>query len=247
MSKDDEAFQLRQRAMELQSSDPKEALRILKDIIARYPRTRTVTDLVVDDIITVCTANRMWVQAVEACQTAQTIRPDNAPSYALEAKACRLDQEGRAVDATEARLEKDTLHGRWFGTLRTYGDLFASLGANDRAWALYHEAVSLALAERKSPHATRESMASLLLTEGKPDQAAETLIEGVCEATRFSRTGAPKSLTASLKRSLEACGIPDQAIFTTILKQCESTSAEKATETFRKARAGLAAKAQRPA
>jgi len=233
MSREDDAQLLRNRAMEVQFSDPGESLRILKEVIHKYPDTSTVTDNAVADIVSVCVVNRMWDEAIASCAIAQTIRPDHAEHYQLEADACRLMKEGREVEATELRLRKDTLYGQWFGTIRDYGDKFHTLGANDRAWRLYNEAARLAVSQRESPHTVRESMARFLLDENKPATAAEILITGMCEASRWAKRGIPKSLITLLKKALRLCRITDTPTFDTILEACKSDRHDQAISAFR--------------
>ena len=125
----------------------------------------------------------------------------------MEAEACRLDKTGKSIEATEIRYKKDTLFGEWFGTVRDYGTKFAQLGANDRAWGLYNKAIVLAAKDNQSPHTVREAMATLLLSENKPTQAAELILVGIEEAEKYSKKGAPKSLTSFLKKILRVLGI----------------------------------------
>jgi hypothetical protein len=241
MSPEDDAHRLRTRAMEIQSSDPRESLRLLMEVIHKYPDTLEVTNLVVSDIVSVCVNSRMWDEAIASCAIAQTIRPDSAEYYQLEADACRLMKEGREVQATELRLRHDTLSGQWFGTIREYGDKFHALGANDRAWQLYIDATRLAVSQQQSPHTVRESMARMLLDENKPATAVETLITGMCEASRWAKKGIPKSMIALLKRSLRLCRMTETPTFDAILDACKSDKHDQAISAFRLAKTTQAA------
>lgn len=150
--------------------------------------------------------NGFWDEAIEACALAQKLKPEHQEAYVLEARACGLDKEGKHVEATELRFVKETLHGKWYGTLRYFGERFAELGAHDRAWSLYNEAAGLAVKEGHSPHSVRQKMAKLLLKEGKPHTAVEILVDGICEAEQFADS-LPKALVSDLRKMLKASGI----------------------------------------
>jgi uncharacterized protein with von Willebrand factor type A (vWA) domain len=205
MSNDDKANELRGKAMQVQSTNPRKALDLLVAITEEYSDTWTVANLVLDDIIGIARSNAFWDEAIEACSLAQNLKPSYREDYALEQQACQLDQQGDHLAATEVRLRKDTRRGKWSGTLGHYGDQFAQLGEHDKAWRLYNEAAILAIKEGRGSHSVRQKMAELLLKEDKPRTAVELLITGVHEAEQFGGK-IPSTLVRALKKALRASG-----------------------------------------
>jgi len=233
MSKDDSAYKLFERASNIQFSAPREALDILWEAVKLYPNTSTVTNYVLDSIIRIAEINKYWDEAIEACSIAQRLKHDYRKSYELESQACYLDKEGKRIEALEVRLKKETLHGKWYGTYRDFGDQFVNLGANDRAWRLYNEATTLAVKNGISPHTVRQSMANLLISEGKPNAAVEMLIIGISEAEQLNKKGVPKSLITALRKSLKAAGVKDLSFANELAGICEAKGQDQAISIFR--------------
>lgn len=202
MSRGENAFQLRQEAMWIQTEDPRMALDLLWAVAKKYPNSSTVRDYVVDDLIMTARLGAFWDDAIEACAVAQKAKPSFREHYVLEAQAFQLDKEGRHVEATEVRLKGS---GGWYGDLRYFGDEFARLGAHDRAWRVYNQAAEAAVKDRQSPHSVRQAMAKLLLKEDKPDRAVEMIITGIYEAQKVTGK-VPKSLLTDLRKALRAAG-----------------------------------------
>lgn len=197
------------QALDLEFSEPLRALNLLKQAVRDYPQTLTVNNYVLDSIIRIAISNNLWDEAIEVCNLAQKLKPEYRDSYSLEAEACRLDKEGKRIEATEIRYKKDTFFGEWFGTVRNYGNKFAQLGDNDKAWAFYNKAVILAAKDNQSSHTVREAMAALLLSENESIQAAELILVGIEDAEKYSKKGAPKSLSTFLRKILRQLGIKD--------------------------------------
>ena len=194
MSQENEAADLRVKALESAYSEPEKGLKALWQIVRRYPDTWTAKNLVADDIIDVARVNQLWDEVISACAQAKELKPDYAKSYSLEAEAALLMKQGRQIEALEIYLKQETLHGTWFGTLRNFGIKFAELGAHDRAWALFNQAVVCAANEGKSPDSVRQPMARLLIKEGRTASAVEMLLVGYWEAYKLEKKGAPKSM-----------------------------------------------------
>jgi len=205
MNNDDKANELREKAMQMQSTNPREALDLLIAITEKYTDTWTVANLVLDDIIGIARSNAFWNEAIAACSLAQSLKPGYREDYALEQEACQLDQMGNHLAATEVRLRKDTRRGKWSGTLSYYADLFVHLEDHDRAWSLLDEAALLAIKEGRGSHSVRQKMADLLLKEGKSRTAVELLMTGVSEAERFGGK-IPNTLVTALRKALRASG-----------------------------------------
>ncbi|NJN99993.1 MAG: hypothetical protein HC875_40730, partial [Anaerolineales bacterium] len=220
----------------LLSEGPLTSINLLKQVIEKFPDTWTAANLVLDDIIDIATSNKLWDEAIEACIKAESVKPSYKQSYMLQAEACRLFKAGKELQAIEVLFKKDTLHGKWSGTICSYGDKFARLGARDKAWQLYNEAVGLAVKEGKSPHSIRESMATFLIEEKKLGQAVEILIYGASEALPLIKKGElPKSYISSLKKALKIAGIINIGeLLEEILIDCRNLTPEIAVAKFRK-------------
>lgn len=210
MNKEDEATRKYEEAMGYEYSEPERALSILRQAVSDYPQTLTVNNHVLDSIITIAISIKNWDYAIDACKIAEKLKPAYKESYKLEREACKLEKEGKIIEATEIRLKKDSLHGEWYKSLRVYGDKFAELGAHDRAWGLYNQAVRVAVSEGDSPHTIRVSMAKLLIKENKPKQAGHMIITGIDESNRYSKKGVPKSLVNFLNKIMKSMGIKDR-------------------------------------
>jgi len=218
------------QALNLEFSEPLEALELLKQVVRDYPGTLTVNNYVLDSIIRIAVSNALWDEAIEGCNVAQSLKPEFKASYSLEAEACRLDKMGKRVEATEIRYKKDTLFGEWFGTVRDYGTKFAQLGANDEAWGLYNKAIVLSVKDNQSPHTVREAMAALLLSENKPIQAAELILLGIEEAEKYAKKGMPKSLSSFLRKNLRVLGIKDAVRAEELVNECKTRGKDKAVQ-----------------
>jgi hypothetical protein len=105
MSQDDMANELREEAMRIRASEPRNALDLLWEAARKHPDTSTVVNLVIDDLIYTSWLGSFWDDAIEACTLAQKVRPHLRERYALKAQAFQLDKEGRHVEATEMRLK----------------------------------------------------------------------------------------------------------------------------------------------
>ena len=210
MNAEDAAWKLYQEAMEYAFSEPDKALSLLNQVIKKYPETSTTDSYAIDQIIMISTQNKQWDQAIHACEIAGKLKPDYRKSYKLEIEALKLEKASNLIGATEKRYQKETLSGEGYGTARDFGDKFASLGEHDRAWELYNRAVTLAIKQGKSPHSVRQSMANLLVSEGKTEQAIEIIITGIAEAKRYSKS-VPKSLFTYLRKLLRQLGIKESS------------------------------------
>lgn len=235
MNDDDRARELRDKAMDLEYSDPEKALEILKQAARRYPKTLTVGNLVVDDIIRIAVALGNYDDAIEACKLGEKAKdghPDYQEDYRTEAQALRLEKDQRYVEATEIRFQKSNKYLETWGSYWTYGDKFADLGEHDRAWKLYSDAVRMAVKEGQSPHNVRVSMANLLLKEGKTQQAGKMIITGIDEANRFSKTSVPKKMVTQLNKILKSLGVKDKSKAIEISELCKAQGHKKAIELF---------------
>lgn len=182
--------------------DPRKALDLLWTVARTYPDTSTVTNYVLNDLISKARLAASWDEAIEACVLAQKLRPDLRESYAIQAQAFQLDKEGWHVEATEVRLKGAS---GWYGDLRRFGDEFARLGAHDRAWRVYNQAAEAAVKDGQSPHSVRQAMAKLLLQEDTPDGAVEVILTGIYEAQKMTGK-VPKSLLTDLRKALRVAG-----------------------------------------
>jgi len=233
MSKDNDAFALYEKALNIQFSTPKKALDLLWEAAQKYPNTLTVHNYVLDMLISIAQQNHFWDDAIRACSLAQQLKPDYQESYALEAEACQLDKDGKFIGALDKRFRKDTRYGKWFGTVRDYGNKFADLGAHDRAWKLYNEAIVIAVQDGTSPHTVRVSMANLLLKENNPIAAIEQLLVGICEAEQFAKKGAPKSLITSLRKALKIANLNSSELTDKLVDRCKSKGQTEALALLR--------------
>ena len=240
MREEKKAERLRERALQVSDSEPRKALDLLVEATRKYPHTRVVTNTVVNDIIDIAEPNGFWDEAIAACVLAQKSKPDYRQDYALLERAFRLDKEGCHVEATEARLEQANQRVVWFGTLRYYGDKFTELGAHDRAWRLYNQAVVMALREKESPHMVRQSMARLLLKENRPGGAVEMMIAGICEIQELEDR-VPQTLVTDLRKALRATGFNlrkarFRGVADEIVTACKNEGQRYAIELFHKRR-----------
>lgn len=233
MSEEDRAQRLRDEAMLVQTSEPRRALDLLWTAVQQYPRTSTVRDRIIDDIIATARYAGFWDDATRACALAERVKPDFREHYSAEAKACMLDKEGRHIDATEVRLIKAS---GWYGDLLRFGDEFARLGAHDRAWRVYNQAIAVASKDGVSPHTVRQAMARLLLKEEKPGRAVEVLISGISEA-HMIKGKVPKNLAVDLRKALRAAGFDLRSeqfcgIDQEIIRVCETDGLRQALMCF---------------
>lgn len=221
-------------ALDHEFTDPRLAIEKLWEVVNSFPSDTAVLSVALDALIRISAFNKEWDEAIKACRLAQQSRPEYRKAYSLEEQACVLEKEGKVIEATEVRLKIATLHGKWYGDIREFGDRFAALGKHDRAWRLYNEAVNLAVEQGYSPHSIRQSMAKLLQKEGKFNQAVETLLIGVYEAGQFSKRGVPKSLVKDLCRAFRMAGVKDKKQIDPIISLCLEGKWETAIKEFRR-------------
>jgi tetratricopeptide (TPR) repeat protein len=236
---------LRDKAVNIERKDPRAAIGLLITAIKKYPKTWTVVNLVLDDVIRIGTTNGFWDEAIFACQKAQILKKEYKKSYVIEERACRLEKNGDFYEATLLRYKRALEPGPFYEgkrkdfvplytDLRRFGEKFAELNANDTAWRVYNEAATSAARIGQSPHTVRQAMAKLLLKENKPINAVEILISGMCEANKWAKKGIPKSLIADLKRAIKASGIEDNNLAEEIAKVCKSKGRNSAIDMFYK-------------
>jgi tetratricopeptide (TPR) repeat protein len=220
MDKEEIAEKLRNQALEIQGTNPQGALILLQNVMREYKDTYTVINLVCDDVIQLAKHLKQYDEAIEACHESIELRPDYRESFLDEIKACHLDKQGKQIEATDVRLASARKPGPFFvgnpieyypyyTTLRYFADIYANLGAHDKAWSLYNEAVINAVRDGQSPHSIRQSMASLLIDENKILQAIEILLVGIYEANKWKKV-VPKAIISDLNKALKVVGITEK-------------------------------------
>jgi hypothetical protein len=167
MRDDPKADKLHAKTQEYEYSDPLKAIQLLKEIVRDYKDSYTVSNYVISDILRISISNQYWDEAIGICMIAQELYPDMKKWYAMEIKACQLEQKNKFIEAIEVRFEQDSMRGKYSYFNRVYGDKLLKLGAHDKAWKLYNDGIILASKERISSHQIRQSMAKLLFKEKK--------------------------------------------------------------------------------
>jgi hypothetical protein len=230
---ENEAEKLRMQAFQVEKQDPSGAAQLLMRAAKKYPDAYVTQNLLFDDIIQLCRRIGEWDNAIWACQQAQTYKGDYKEAYVIEENACRLEKQGKHKQALELQLAYERKRGSAnYLIFHHFAGQFADSGDNDKAWHLYNEAVIDAAKSERSPHIIRQAMANLLLKEGKPYQAVETLIQGIMEAEKWATKGAPQSLVANLKRALKQCGLEDAVLVDKIVVTCKMKGAKRAIDLF---------------
>ena len=246
MDDEKKATQLRLKALMLERTNPGEGLEKLKQIAKEYRKSWTVGHLVLDDIIRIARESEKWDDAIEACVLGQELRPDRADGFAAEVEACELDRQGKHIEAAEVRLASTIKQGEKSRTLSWSGATFARLGARDRAMELFSRAIELAKQEQAATHPIRRKMADILIAEGKPREAVETLLTTVRE-TYDQNDEVPKVLVVAMRKGLQAVGFDRESgerneLADELIALCWDENKEEALERFSKAVEGLDAK-----
>jgi hypothetical protein len=101
-------------------------------------------------------------EAINIRIEASKLHPDGWEWWQFKSQACKLEQNGLLVEATETRFKPDTLTGEYCYAYLHYGDRFFQLNKHDRAWQLCNKTILLAAKEKSNPHTARTSMVRLL-------------------------------------------------------------------------------------
>lgn len=238
MRREDKAMEMVNAARAIEDDDPRQAIEKLKLVAQEYPDTWAARNPAINDIISIAEANEWWGEAAQAAERGAKQKPLYTEDYDLSARAYRLREEGREYEALEVPLERRKAQGASSpGIYRHFANEFAKIGAHDRAWRLYNQAIGKAGEERVPTHRIRRDMADLPLKEDKPNHAVETMITAFHEAKLLMDKDPPKVVEKHLRKALRAAGInlrlqayrdlPDRLIET-----CESQGREAAVELF---------------
>lgn len=203
MDIEDRLLEMRNEAMGNQLAEPRETLERLKSIVDKHQDTLTVRNYVIPDIIGIAQTNEWWDEAAETAELATTLKPQYRESYEMEAHAFRLHNEGEHYEALEVLFAASGLHRS--PRYREFANRFAEIGAHDRAWTLFNEAIGEAYEEGWRTHTIRFGMTELLLKEGKPDAAVEMMITTIHEA-ELIHGDSPKVAERHLRKALRAAG-----------------------------------------
>jgi tetratricopeptide (TPR) repeat protein len=230
MDNENKVIEIIHEADKFERSDPKKALQILREAVNKYKSTFSVHNYVIPSIFRICVTNQYWDDAIDTCKVARVLYPDESEYWQLDMESCEYKKKGEPIKALETSLKRDSLRGKFSYVFHHYGSEFAKLGARDRAWQLYNQAILLTATEKTSPHLIRESMADFLLAENKPFSAAEILIFGINEAEKYNKNGTPKTTISKLSKSLKKAGLKDPDLPNKLFEICKKQGKQKALD-----------------
>lgn len=216
-------------AMEIYSNNPLESLKLLKEIADEYPDTFTVHNYVIPNILILAQSHELWNEAIAICEKAIIFYPSSKSWWETEKKAIEFDKLGKKLDGLEIRFSRDP---KYSSAYVRYGNRFLELGANDRAWGVFNEAIGLAAKEHSSPHNIRQAMAKMVYKEKKYVDAMVLILKAICEAWECNKQIIPQSLISDLKKYQKANGLTDNGFFEDVINICKSNGFEKANLFF---------------
>lgn len=236
MGREDEVMEMISAARDIEDDEPRRAIDKLRAIAEKYPDPGATW--VPDEIIRIAEANEWWEEAAQAAERGAELKPSYREDYAASARAYRLREEGKDYEALEVLLEqrgaRAPVTARGY---RYFAGEFAKIGAHDRAWRLYNQAIGKAGANKGVTHRIRRDMTDLLLKEDRPNQAVEMMITAFHEVGLLMDEDPPKVVEKYLRKALRAAGfnlhlqehrdLPDRLIET-----CRSQGREAAIELF---------------
>jgi len=206
---------LRSEGLRLSASDPGKAAHLLLEIVRRYEDTHMVANAIAGEALNCAIDGAEWDVAIEVCQRMRKRKHSYAQYFFDEERACRLDKQGQHIQALELRFSRGVgslqpadagEYAAHASGLCHYGDRFADIGAHDRAWRLYSDALESAWQARpRQTHLIRLSQLKLLLKEDKPQNGVEMMLLAINESQMLNRN-VPKTLVTGLRKALRASG-----------------------------------------
>jgi tetratricopeptide (TPR) repeat protein len=197
---------LAKRNAALKTKDSRNTLGSLVTLARENPKSWTVSNLIVDDIINIASSLEDWKAAAWAANLA--IKLDRYPEhFRIQERYYQQRSKGLHAQAIQYLLEQELKNQPHKGLAYfNAGKRYSEIGDADMAWKCFNNSVTHSLSEGTRTDDVRREMSNLLIAHGRPKQAVMLLLQAIVEADSHP-SSAPKSLEKLLRQAITEAGI----------------------------------------